>query len=65
MGQHNDKIHVFSLFGSHTSKAKSVIARSLLSDLDDRIGKEIHDAYRQNDLNKLKKNPGHKLHPIV
>lgn len=62
-GQHNDRIHVFSLFGSHTSKAKSVIARSLLSDLDDRIGQEIHDAYRQNDLNILKKNPGHKLHP--
>ena len=60
---HDNRVQVFSLFGTDNSSAKSVVAGSLLGDLDDRIPKQIHDAYRQNDLDKAKVDPNHKLHP--
>ena len=62
-GEHKDKVKIFSLFGRDSLGVNSVVARSLLSDLDDSVSIQIHEAYRQKDLEMLKHNPTHNLHP--
>ena len=62
-GEYENNAGVFSLSGKYGENANSVIAGNLLSDLDDRVSKEIHEAYRKKDLDELKRNPAHKLHP--
>ena len=62
-GEHAGKFHLFSLVGQDGSTEKSIIANSLLGDLDDFIGRSLHDAYLKKDLQLLEQNPKHKIHP--
>lgn len=62
-GTHKYKFHIFSLFSRDGLGVNSVVVRSLLSDLDDSVSIQIHEAYRQKDLELLKHNPEHNLHP--
>ena len=62
-GEHAGKFHLFSLVGQDRSTEKSIIAHSLLGDLDDFIGRSLHDAYLKKDLQLLEQNPKHKIHP--
>jgi hypothetical protein len=62
-GEHAGKFHLFSLVGQDGSTEKSIIANSFLGDLDDFIGRSLHDAYLKKDLQLLEQNPKHKIHP--
>ena len=62
-GEHAGKFHLFSLVGQDGTAEKSIIANSLLGDLDDVIGRSLHDAYLKKDLQLLEQNPKHKIHP--
>jgi hypothetical protein len=62
-GKHAGKFHTFSLVGTDQNLKKSVLADSLLSDLDDNVSRSLHGSYVEKDLQMLKDNPDHKAHP--
>ena len=62
-GKHAGKFHTFSLVGKDKNAKKSFLVESLLSDLDDTVSRSLHQSYVEKDLQMLKDNPDHKVHP--
>jgi len=61
-GKNAGKFHTISLVGIDQNIKKSVLADSLLSDLDDNVSRSLHESYVEKDLQMLKNNPDHKVH---
>lgn len=62
-GKHKEIFNVFSLLRTEGKDAASIVARTLLIDLDDSIAQKVHECYRRNDLEAEKFDPNHSTHP--